>query len=110
MKTTRSYLDSAYWELPLFTLLYHTQTNLQTKTVAQLRDFVGKLGGLQTEHQSLRLRKHLKSDHKLADASCILADTGLSELLVPLTRTEHFNKSLEIQQSRFLLIPFKIPF
>ncbi|KAG6846047.1 hypothetical protein H0H87_006411 [Tephrocybe sp. NHM501043] len=57
------------------------KTNLQAKTVAQLRDFVGKLGGLQTEHQSLRLH------------------TGLSELLVPLTRTEQFNKSLEIQQN-----------
>ncbi|KAG6911334.1 hypothetical protein DXG01_001005 [Tephrocybe rancida] len=57
------------------------KTNLQSKTVAQLRDFVGKLGGLQTEHQSLRLH------------------TGLSELLVPLTRTEQFNKSLEIQQN-----------
>ncbi|GLB35714.1 putative STXBP unc-18 SEC1 family protein [Lyophyllum shimeji] len=57
------------------------RTNLQSKTVAQLRDFVGKLGGLQTEHQSLRLH------------------TGLSELLVPLTRTEQFNKSLEIQQN-----------
>jgi hypothetical protein len=33
------------------------QTDLQSKTVTQLRDFVGKLGGLQTEHQSLRLRK-----------------------------------------------------
>ncbi|KAF9486502.1 Sec1-like protein [Pholiota conissans] len=57
------------------------KTNLQTKTVAQLRDFVGKLGGLQTEHQALRLH------------------TGLSELIVPLTRTEIFNKSLEIQQN-----------
>ena len=27
-------------------------------------------------------------------------DTGLSELIVPLTRTEIFNKSLEIQQSK----------
>ncbi|CCM03649.1 uncharacterized protein FIBRA_05793 [Fibroporia radiculosa] len=53
----------------------------QAKTVAQLRDFVGKLGGLQSDHQSLRLH------------------TGLSELLVPLTRTEQFNKSLEIQQN-----------
>jgi hypothetical protein len=26
-------------------------------------------------------------------------DTGLSELLLPITRTEQFNKSLEIQQS-----------
>ncbi|KAF8910066.1 Sec1-like protein [Gymnopilus junonius] len=57
------------------------KTNLQTKTVAQLRDFVGKLGGLQTEHQALRLQ------------------TGLSEIIVPLTRTEVFNKSLEIQQN-----------
>ncbi|THH33141.1 hypothetical protein EUX98_g1037 [Antrodiella citrinella] len=53
----------------------------QATTVSQLRDFVGKLGGLQSEHQSLRLH------------------TGLSELLVPQTRTEEFNKSLEIQQN-----------
>jgi len=53
----------------------------QAKTVAQLKDFVGKLGGLQGEHQSLRLH------------------TGLSELLVPQTRTEEFNKALEIQQN-----------
>lgn len=26
-------------------------------------------------------------------------DTGLSEIIVPLTRTDIFNKSLEIQQS-----------
>ena len=32
------------------------QARKKAKTVAQLRDFVGKLGGLQTEHQSLRLR------------------------------------------------------
>ncbi|KAH6916679.1 ATP binding protein [Coprinopsis sp. MPI-PUGE-AT-0042] len=57
------------------------KTNLQAKSVAQLRDFVGKLGGLQTEHQSLRLH------------------TGLSELLLPFTRTDIFNKSLEIQQN-----------
>ncbi|KAJ8518791.1 hypothetical protein ONZ45_g4174 [Pleurotus djamor] len=57
------------------------KARLQAKTVAQLRDFVGKLGGLQTEHQSLRLH------------------TGLSEMLVPLTHTEQFNKSLEIQQN-----------
>ncbi|TFK26798.1 ATP binding protein [Coprinopsis marcescibilis] len=57
------------------------KTNLQAKSVAQLRDFVGKLGGLQTEHQSLRLH------------------TGLSELILPLTRTDVFNKSLEIQQN-----------
>lgn len=28
------------------------------------------------------------------------ADTGLSEMLVPMTRTEEFNRSLEIQQSK----------
>ncbi|KAF8527685.1 Sec1-like protein [Gautieria morchelliformis] len=54
---------------------------LKAKTVAQLKDFVGKLGGLQTEHQSLKLH------------------TGLSELLMPLTRSERFGKSLEIQQN-----------
>uniref|UniRef100_A0A0W0FCB5 ATP binding protein n=1 Tax=Moniliophthora roreri TaxID=221103 RepID=A0A0W0FCB5_MONRR len=53
----------------------------QAKTIPQLRDVVGKLGGLQNEHQSLRIH------------------TGLSEMLVPLTRTEEFNKSLEIQQN-----------
>ncbi|KAI0714937.1 Sec1-like protein [Earliella scabrosa] len=57
----------------------------QATTVAQLRDFVGKLGGLQNEHQSLRLH------------------TGLSEMLVPMTRTEEFNKSLEIQQNLLAL-------
>lgn len=29
-----------------------------------------------------------------------ITDTGLSELLVPLTRSDQFNKSLEIQQSQ----------
>jgi hypothetical protein len=36
--------------------MYAKQGRHQAKTVAQLRDFVGKLGGLQTDHQSLRLR------------------------------------------------------
>lgn len=31
----------------------------------------------------------------------ITPDTGLSEMIVPLTRTDVFNKSLEIQQSMF---------
>ncbi|KAL4070498.1 Sec1-like protein [Scleroderma citrinum] len=53
----------------------------QAKTVAQLRDFVGKLGGLQSEHQALRLH------------------TGLSEILLPYTKADQFNKSLEIQQN-----------
>ncbi|KAG9313971.1 Sec1-like protein [Chiua virens] len=69
---------------PLFTELRDlnfSSTRLQAKTVAQLRDFVGKLGGLKTEHEALRLH------------------TGLSELLVPQTRTDLFNKSLEVQQN-----------
>jgi len=53
----------------------------QAQTVAQLREFVGKLGGLQNEHQALRLH------------------TSLSEQIHPLTRTEQFNKSLEVQQN-----------
>ncbi|KAG2155689.1 Sec1-like protein [Suillus clintonianus] len=57
------------------------KARLQAKTVAQLRDFVGKLGGLQGEHQALRLH------------------TGLSEMLSPKTRTDLFNKSLEVQQN-----------
>ncbi|KZT30939.1 Sec1-like protein [Neolentinus lepideus HHB14362 ss-1] len=57
------------------------KARLKAQTVAQLRDFVGKLGGLQTEHQALRLH------------------TGLSEMIVPETRTDIFNKSLEIQQN-----------
>ncbi|TFK77545.1 Sec1-like protein [Pluteus cervinus] len=65
------------------------KTNLQSKTVAQLREFVGKIGGLQTEHQALRLH------------------TGLSEMLLPLTRTDAFNRSLEIQQN--LLASYDVP-
>ncbi|KAI0673738.1 Sec1-like protein [Trametes maxima] len=57
----------------------------QADTAAQLRGFVGRLGGLQSEHQSLRLH------------------TGLSEMLVPMTRTEEFNRSLEIQQNLLAL-------
>ncbi|KAI1793136.1 Sec1-like protein [Ganoderma leucocontextum] len=57
----------------------------QAKTVAQLKDFVGRLGGLQNEHQALRLH------------------TGLSEMLVPMTRTDEFNRSLEIQQNLLAL-------
>jgi hypothetical protein len=43
--------------------LTSSKTNLSTKTVAQLRDFVGKLGGLQTEHQALRLRESCFHDY-----------------------------------------------
>ncbi|EIM83622.1 Sec1-like protein [Stereum hirsutum FP-91666 SS1] len=61
----------------------------KAQSVSQLKDFVGKLGSLQTEHQSLRLH------------------TGLSEIIMPVTRSEVFNKSLEIQQN--LLASYDIP-
>ncbi|KAH8835626.1 ATP binding protein [Flagelloscypha sp. PMI_526] len=58
------------------------QARKQAKTVAQLKDFVGKLGGLQSEHHALTLH------------------TGVSELLVQATKTQQFNQCLEIQQSK----------
>src|SRR6266511_238322 len=79
--------------------LIFSQTNLTTKTVAQLRDFVGKLGGLQTEHQSLRLRTHFSQYVRNLNHTNF-PDTGISEIILPLTKTEVFNKSLEIQQSK----------
>ena len=74
------------------------QRRHQAKTVAQLKDFVGKLGGLQTEHQSLGLRV-CSPFNPDAFISWNMLDTRLSEMLVPLTRTTEFNRSLEIQQS-----------
>ncbi|KAG8965490.1 hypothetical protein FRC00_001654, partial [Tulasnella sp. 408] len=61
----------------------------QAQTVAQLRDFVGKLGGLQNEQTNLRLRLLLAAPK----------DTDLSEKIAVFTQTEMFNKSLEIQQN-----------
>lgn len=54
----------------------------QAKTVSEIREFVSKLGGLQQEHQSLRLH------------------TGLAEEIMKHTRSDIFNKTLEVQQSR----------
>lgn len=51
------------------------------KTVSQMRAFVGKLGGLQSEHTALRFH------------------TGLTEKLMAETNSETFNRSLEIQQN-----------
>ncbi|KAN0064744.1 Vacuolar protein-sorting-associated protein 33 [Thecaphora frezii] len=51
------------------------------KTVSQIRAFVGKLGGLQNEHASLRLH------------------TGLTEKIMHFTGREEFNRMLEIQQN-----------
>ncbi|KAG1179827.1 hypothetical protein G6F70_006475 [Rhizopus microsporus] len=51
------------------------------KTMAQIRDFVGRLGELQQEHQSLRVH------------------TGIAEEIIANTVTDDFNKVLEVQQN-----------
>ncbi|WVW86768.1 hypothetical protein I302_108822 [Kwoniella bestiolae CBS 10118] len=51
------------------------------KSVSQMKEFVGKLGGLQSEQQSLRLH------------------TGLTEQLMPITKLDTFNRTLEAQQN-----------
>ncbi|KAM0747571.1 putative ATP binding protein [Meredithblackwellia eburnea MCA 4105] len=51
------------------------------KTTAELRAFVGGLGGLQSEHLSLRLH------------------TGLTEQILAITATDEFNAALEVQQN-----------
>ncbi|SNX84323.1 probable vacuolar sorting protein (hbrA) [Melanopsichium pennsylvanicum] len=53
----------------------------QAKTVSQIRAFVGKLGGLQSEHACLRLH------------------TGLTERIMEWTAREEFNRMLEVQQN-----------
>lgn len=70
------------------------------RDIAQMKDFVGRLGGLQNEHQALKLREHLllaSSPH--VRRSFGSADTGLSEEIMTFTRTDEFNRVLEIQQS-----------
>lgn len=64
------------------------------KNVKEMKEFVGKLGGLQGEQQNLRLRE---SSPWRREADYI--DTGLTEQLMPITRKEEFNKSLEAQQN-----------
>ncbi|KAG0140954.1 hypothetical protein CROQUDRAFT_664506 [Cronartium quercuum f. sp. fusiforme G11] len=53
----------------------------EARTVKQIRDFVGRLAGLQNEHQALRLH------------------TGLSEQIMTTTTSDEFNVTLEIQQN-----------
>ncbi|CAG8454859.1 10426_t:CDS:10, partial [Paraglomus occultum] len=53
----------------------------QARTVAQVREFVNKLGGLQSEHQSLRMH------------------TGIAEEIMTYTVTPEFNRTLEVQQN-----------
>jgi hypothetical protein len=68
------------------------------KSVSEMKQFVGKLGGLQSEQQSLRLRE-LNQPSCTAEANFPCLDTGLTELLMPITKTDEFNKSLEAQQN-----------
>ncbi|ODO00685.1 ATP-binding protein [Cryptococcus wingfieldii CBS 7118] len=51
------------------------------KSVQEMRSFVGKMGGFQSEQQSLKLH------------------TELAETLMNVTKTEEFNKNLEVQQN-----------
>ncbi|KAI1213788.1 vacuolar protein sorting 33A-like protein [Annulohypoxylon truncatum] len=52
-----------------------------SKTTAELRDFVKKLPGYQTEHQSLKIH------------------TGLAEEIMKHTRADQFSRMLEVQQN-----------
>lgn len=51
------------------------------RSIGELREFVGKLGGLQSEHQSLALHVNLAED------------------MMKHTKSELFNKELEVQQN-----------
>ena len=50
-----------FWYSTSHFVIFFTKERHQAKTVSQIKDFVGKLGGLQTEHQALRLRKSFLS-------------------------------------------------
>ncbi|CAG8441010.1 3150_t:CDS:10 [Dentiscutata heterogama] len=53
----------------------------KAKTMIQIREFTNKLGGLQLEHQSLRIH------------------TGIAEEIMAYTITPEFNRALEVQQN-----------
>jgi lysine-specific histone demethylase 1 len=57
------------------------ETKHKTKTIAELKDFVGQLPGYQQEHQSARIH------------------TGLAEEIIKHTRTDLFKGLLEVQQN-----------
>lgn len=77
------------------------------KTVAQIRDFVGRLSELQQEHQSLKIRKSIffffffRKD--LPNLKRL--DTGIAEEIIGHTVTDEFNKVLEVQQSKAQTFP-----
>ncbi|KAL8286886.1 hypothetical protein RQP46_003892 [Phenoliferia psychrophenolica] len=60
----------------------------QAKTTTELRQFVGQLGGLQAEHQALRLH------------------TGLTEQILAVTSSDEFNSALEVQQNLIAGVDF----
>lgn len=68
------------------------------KSVSQMKDFVGKLGSLKSEQESLRLRES-SALAALMRSVKLTTDTGLAEQLMPLTQTEEFNRTLEAQQN-----------
>lgn len=73
------------------------QERHQAKTVSQLKEFVGKLGSLQQEHQSLRLRM---SHHLFSSfiTFMVFADTNLADFLSKQAFSEEFHKNLQIEQ------------
>lgn len=77
-------------------------------TVGKMKEFVGKLGGLQGEQRALKLRKLGGRGNfecccmvgGSADADIFSSiDTSLTEVLMSITRSPGFEKVLEIQQS-----------
>lgn len=78
----------------------------QAKTVSQIKDFIGKLTGLQAEQQSLRIRKvgvwrdgMIWSTLNKWSASPFCIDINITEQISKTTMDQDFNKMLEIQQS-----------
>lgn len=69
------------------------------KSVTQMKEFVGKIGGLQSEQQSLRLREIFDPLTRTRWLQADQIDTGLTEMLMPITRTDEFGKNLEAQQN-----------
>lgn len=79
------------------------------KTPGELRAFVGQLGGLQLEHQALRLREcsisfPYSNEILLIMYYSLFLDTGLTEQIMGVTGTDDFNTALEIQQSKSFIL------
>ncbi|PSS29662.1 hypothetical protein PHLCEN_2v2810 [Hermanssonia centrifuga] len=92
----------------------HYLTSATDSLLAELRDLNFAAVGKKLNQVARRLDEDYKviqsfscPNEGLTPTQCfggcflMIVDTGLSEMLVPQTRTEIFNKSLEIQQSEF---------